>query len=116
MFNELKCSWSTEELTVMLQRAGANGHALPLSKWLREQGAEWPEELYNSDTNQDWCAECVEWARGEGCTAPENLPEVFNSGSDSDTDSDADEADDIDVENVLADAIADAEAMIAAEL
>jgi hypothetical protein len=105
MFNELKCSWSTEELTVMLQRAGANGRALPLCKWLRERGADWPAMLFHGDSYARWCAECVEWARGEGCTAPEYMPEVFNSDSDSDGgvggDVGFDDADDAELAAVL---------------
>jgi hypothetical protein len=123
LFNELKCSekWSTADRTEMLQTAGANGHALPLCKWLREQGAEWPEMLSDPYEYKLWCEECVQWARGEGCTSPAihyNGADVgadvgANSDTDSDAESDADVAGDIDVEAVLAEA---EDAILAAEL
>jgi hypothetical protein len=43
--------------------------------WLRQQGAEWPDELYTRDRDNEhrgapWCDKMVAWARAEGCTAP----------------------------------------------
>jgi hypothetical protein len=48
----------------LLRSAGYSGH-LPVAKWLRQQGADWPATV-----NSFWCAEVLAWARAEGCTSP----------------------------------------------
>jgi hypothetical protein len=55
------------QLTEMLRRA-AVGSKLPVAKWLRQAGAQWPAEL--KCYGQSWHADMVQWARDEGCTSP----------------------------------------------
>jgi hypothetical protein len=59
---------TTALLTMMLATAGPH-NGLPVAKFLREHGAEWPAQL-KSSSNLAWCAELVQWARDEGCTSP----------------------------------------------
>jgi hypothetical protein len=62
--------WSAQQLTRMLQRAGSYG-SLEACIWLRQRGAEWPDELSARFENRDEVAwkQCVlDWARAEGCT------------------------------------------------
>jgi hypothetical protein len=55
------------DLTVALNTAGAHCK-LEAVKWLREQGAQWPDKLkYNS---KYWRGATLAWARQQGCTAP----------------------------------------------
>jgi hypothetical protein len=63
-----------EVLQDMLYAAGAC-NKLAAAQWLRQQGAEWPTDLY------EWNEVCLAWARQQGCTAPVD-------GYDSDTDDD----------------------------
>jgi hypothetical protein len=99
IFNELNCSatWSTADSTAMLLTAGVNAHALPLCKWLREHGAEWPARLSGASFSSRWCKECIAWARGEGCTSPE-----YSAYRAVDTESDDDLDDDLDDDAALA--------------
>jgi hypothetical protein len=62
-----------ELLTDMLNKAGCNNQ-LEAAKWLRQQGAEWPD---NADplgqwgmplAVDNWCGDTLAWARAEGCT------------------------------------------------
>jgi hypothetical protein len=52
-------------LANMLNAAGASDK-LAAAKWLREQGAEWPAQLY---WHREWSVDAVAWARAEGCTS-----------------------------------------------
>jgi hypothetical protein len=52
-----------ELLHEMLDTAGVEKQ-LVAAQWLRQQGAEWPADLY------EWSEECLAWARQQGCTAP----------------------------------------------
>jgi hypothetical protein len=63
---------SAATLTLVLNCAGANNTSLAAAQWLRQQGAEWPAELYSDheDGPGPWYGETLEWARAEGCTAP----------------------------------------------
>jgi hypothetical protein len=58
--------WTPEQLTALLNLAGLNQH-LAVAKWLRQQGAEWPEVLGN--TTRKWKGKTLQWARREGCTS-----------------------------------------------
>jgi hypothetical protein len=58
---------SAAQLTHVLNVAGAN-NKLRVAKWLRQQGAEWPEELRINPFS--WKGNVLQWARDEGCTAP----------------------------------------------
>jgi hypothetical protein len=63
---------SAANLTLALNYAGANNTSLAAIQWLRQQGAEWPAELYSDHEYEEgpWCDDTLEWARAEGCTAP----------------------------------------------
>jgi hypothetical protein len=52
-------------LTDMLSRAGRLKN-LAIAKWLRAEGAEWPEAL---TWHPERAAEAIAWARAEGCTS-----------------------------------------------
>jgi hypothetical protein len=60
----------TAELTDLLGYAGSNDE-LEKAKWLRENGAQWPDVLQDPD-GVPWSDHMpvVAWARAEGCTAP----------------------------------------------
>jgi hypothetical protein len=64
----------------MTQQRAAVADALPVCKWLRAPGAEWPDELGLTDYDQGedgyefWSNVCSEWAKSEGCTSPECTP------------------------------------------
>jgi hypothetical protein len=60
--------WQTPAiLTDLLNQAGALDN-LSVAKWLRQQGAEWPQSLvYNG---KKWRIAMAEWAREQGCTSP----------------------------------------------
>jgi Ankyrin repeats (3 copies) len=58
---------SAAQLTGLMQCAAAN-HSLPVAKWLRQQGAEWPAVLKFGSL--PWSADALQWARDEGCTSP----------------------------------------------
>eukprot|EP00953_Heterococcus_sp_UTEX-ZZ885_P029603 15703-Heterococcus_DN1.PRE.3 len=74
----LEQQWTAQELRFLLLLAGEGGR-LENCKWLRQQGAAWPQHL------EGWPDDCVEWAREEGCDAPlvAPLPELhdIDSGS-----------------------------------
>jgi hypothetical protein len=57
----------------MLQIAGAC-NKLAAAKWLRAQGAEWPDVLSWqqrwSEPALAWSGDTLAWARAEGCTSP----------------------------------------------
>jgi hypothetical protein len=55
----------------MLNIAGANG-SLTTAKWLRQQGAEWPDilRLDSGRIQIPWCDNAVAWARVAGCASP----------------------------------------------
>jgi hypothetical protein len=53
-------------LREMLNVAGAYSK-LAAAKWLRAQGAEWPQVL---EYGQPWTGDTLLWARAEGCTSP----------------------------------------------
>jgi hypothetical protein len=59
---------SPEVLTRMLNRAGEYNH-LAAAQWLRQQGAEWPDEFGNPWTGY-WFEEVLDWARAVGRTSP----------------------------------------------
>jgi hypothetical protein len=66
--------WNAKLMTDMLNNAGAS-NKLAAAKWLRQQGAEWPDRLHDSDyaysSNKGiWSGEVLQWARDEGCTSP----------------------------------------------
>eukprot|EP00953_Heterococcus_sp_UTEX-ZZ885_P014617 8275-Heterococcus_DN1.PRE.4 len=65
-------------LTSMLTTAGAFGH-LDAAKWLRKQGAVWPEVLEDEHASwanpervqrRQWSGAVLQWARQEGCVSP----------------------------------------------
>jgi hypothetical protein len=65
--------WNAELLTDMLNKAGCYNQ-LEAAKWLRQQGAEWPN---NADPTggvrllvrgEFWEGDTLQWARAEGCT------------------------------------------------
>jgi hypothetical protein len=63
---------TSKQLRKMLNIAGANG-SLTIAKWLRQQGAEWPDVLQNCglySNGEQWYGDTLAWARAEGCTAP----------------------------------------------
>jgi hypothetical protein len=62
-------SWSAPELRYLLWAAGSGGR-LDNCKWLRQQGAPWPQYL------DPWAQNCIDWAREEGCDAPLEDPEI----------------------------------------
>jgi hypothetical protein len=56
-----------DALSDMLNLAGSNGH-LDAAKWLREQGAAWPQMLCAGF--HEWSGPALVWAREEGCISP----------------------------------------------
>eukprot|EP00953_Heterococcus_sp_UTEX-ZZ885_P000468 773-Heterococcus_DN1.PRE.2 len=62
-----------ELLTRALSCAGAES-GLAAVQWLRQHGAEWPAVLQDCLYGEQWDAECVRWAREQGCTSPEEAP------------------------------------------
>ena len=70
--------WSAHQLTTLLQYAGTRIQGGPSVKWLRNEGAAWPDILaWNSAQWGDlddhefhltyfWTDEAVEWARAQG--------------------------------------------------
>jgi hypothetical protein len=54
--------------TRMLNAAAAHDQ-LAAAQWLRQQGAEWPDQLRNDLLF--WTGETLAWARSEGCTSPQ---------------------------------------------
>jgi hypothetical protein len=65
--------WTPEQLTALLNLAGLSEH-LAVAKWLRQQGAEWPEVLGRNGSM--WKDKLLQWARRQGCTSSE-LPAYF---------------------------------------
>jgi hypothetical protein len=63
LHEHLEQQWNAQMLRSLLWAASASGR-LENCKWLREQGAAWPQHL---DT---WPQHSIDWARGEGCDAP----------------------------------------------
>jgi hypothetical protein len=61
---------SAAQLTEMLNAAGSREH-LTAAQWLRQQGAEWPEQLIFN--GHDWTSDVLQWARDEGCTSLSGL-------------------------------------------
>jgi hypothetical protein len=57
---------STAQLTAQLNGAAVN-EQLAAAKWLRQQGAEWPEVLVKDGIK--WRGELLQWARRAGCTS-----------------------------------------------
>jgi hypothetical protein len=49
-------------------KRGGACNQLEAAQWLRQQGAEWPDEL--SSYAVKWSCDAVAWARAEGCDAP----------------------------------------------
>eukprot|EP00953_Heterococcus_sp_UTEX-ZZ885_P029602 15703-Heterococcus_DN1.PRE.2 len=62
--------WPAHMLTGLLQAAGGAGR-IDNCRWLRQQGADWPDTL--TWQLQLWPAGSIEWAREEGCDAPAAL-------------------------------------------
>jgi hypothetical protein len=62
--------WPAHMLTGLLQAAGGAG-CIDNCRWLRQQGADWPDTL--TWQLQPWPAGSIEWAREEGCDAPAAL-------------------------------------------
>jgi hypothetical protein len=67
--------FTAEKLTDMLSITGALSH-LAAAKWLRQQGAEWPEVLQWGD--QQWSGDVLAWARAEGCASLLNWSDIFD--------------------------------------
>jgi hypothetical protein len=59
--------WPVHALTFLLQAAAAAGR-IDNCRWLRLQGADWPETL--TWQMLPWPARIIEWARDEGCDVP----------------------------------------------
>eukprot|EP00953_Heterococcus_sp_UTEX-ZZ885_P009814 5748-Heterococcus_DN1.PRE.4 len=59
--------WSPEALADSLHFAGVEGH-LDTAKWLRQEGALWPDELGQADLQWPW--HMIAWCRAEGCDSP----------------------------------------------
>jgi hypothetical protein len=60
-------------LTELLLVAGACKE-LVAAQWLKAQSGPWPTVLRLSDNcTTAWCADVLEWARAEGCTAPTTI-------------------------------------------
>jgi hypothetical protein len=60
------------QLTGLLNAAGAY-NKVAAAQWLRQQGAEWPEQLVYTNKyvwTKVWTDEALRWARAEGCTSP----------------------------------------------
>eukprot|EP00953_Heterococcus_sp_UTEX-ZZ885_P015514 8731-Heterococcus_DN1.PRE.2 len=60
-------------LQSMLNMASVFGQ-LAAAQWLRQQGAEWPTMLLF--LGMPWSEGVLAWARAEGCTSPDSLPEL----------------------------------------
>ena len=80
------------EATDLLQEAGCC--SLPCAKWLKQNGAAWPEML-GGDLEEDevqWMRTAVLWAQSEGCTAPvftsEETATSEDDGSENESDTD----------------------------
>jgi hypothetical protein len=43
-------------------------------QWLRQEGADWPDELQHH--GEQWSDELIAWCRAEGCDSPLALEEV----------------------------------------
>jgi hypothetical protein len=65
---EQGAQWSAADLTQLLHSA-AHWNCLYIAKWLRQQGAAWPDHL-GSDGCDEWGSRATAWARRLGCTAP----------------------------------------------
>jgi hypothetical protein len=63
---QLGIVFDAELLTDMLNVAGVHSK-LVVAKWLRQQGAEWPDVLQWTEA---WAGDALAWARAEGCTSP----------------------------------------------
>jgi hypothetical protein len=59
--------WAPEQLTTLLNNAGL-AEQLAVAKWLRQQGAEWPEVLGRAPYRK-WKGKALQWARRAGCTS-----------------------------------------------
>jgi hypothetical protein len=63
---------TADDMTVMLNVAGARGH-LEAAQWLKQRGAAWPAVLVDVYTGSrgvhrhEWCGAVLDWARHEGC-------------------------------------------------
>jgi hypothetical protein len=84
---------SARDLQSMLQNAGAginvsdqngtfytnpppyNNSKLAAAQWLRQQGADWPDELSHALDGRPWADDMIAWARAEGCTSPADTEE-----------------------------------------
>jgi hypothetical protein len=64
------CDWDQHALNQHLRLAGADGH-VEVAKWLREQGAEWPDKLWRyGDHPQEtycWLLPTLQYAVENGC-------------------------------------------------
>jgi hypothetical protein len=72
-------------LGMLLNAAGGNDK-LEAAKWLRQQGAEWPNVLrftiqYDEGGEKvyKWEHNALQWARAEGCTSPTTKPPTGNT-------------------------------------
>jgi hypothetical protein len=72
--------FTPHSMTHMLNVAGAHNQPAA-AKWLRQQGAEWPDALCLYDTQQ-WSEDAEAWARAEGCTSSSRVPSDSSSDSD----------------------------------
>jgi hypothetical protein len=67
---------TADQLTLVLNIAGAHCK-LEAVKWLRDQGAQWPDKLkYKSKC---WRGAALSWARPQGCTAPLNTEHAVSA-------------------------------------
>jgi hypothetical protein len=57
--------WSAALLTDMLSSA-SRWNKLAAAKWLRQQGAEWPDRVRVG--RRKWTGDVLQWATAEGCT------------------------------------------------
>jgi hypothetical protein len=95
-------SWDSQadedcKLQDLLSRAAAYG-SLDACKWLRAQGANWPDELayrvFLCGDMVKWHKNAIAWARAEGCTAALPDSDYASASGDSDSsDSDSSEND-----------------------
>jgi hypothetical protein len=63
------------------------------AKWLRQQGAPWPDVLgvpcRKCEGADPWSPDLIEWARSEGCTSPLDYDDLrYSDASDSESDDD----------------------------
>ena len=58
--------WNAALLTDMLNNAGCWAQ-LEAAKWLRQQGAEWPDRVCTG--RRKWTGDTLQWARAEGYTS-----------------------------------------------